>query len=170
LFTKNTCLILLIIFTFTGCNCQFYDTNKRKYNELSRQHNQIANEAAIKKDEAVDYYDVGKYEESKKAAEEAKNLFIEAKNISEQSKEIAANIEEAYWLVGYKEKQIEAEGDWIEIMKIVISACNAQIKGNLSQANSLVLKLEKKIKEYQKLEKEIEKIKKDHQDFFDGGN
>lgn len=157
-------LILFVSLFFSGCI--FENTNKSKYNELSRQHNQIANEALIKKDQAVDDYNDESYQEAKIVAESAKDLFEQAKKISEENKTIAEKITDIYWLVDYQDKVIESENFWIEMMSKFIEACEAQITGNVSRANQIAKELEDKIPEYQKIQKEIDQIELDHQDFF----
>lgn len=164
MFSRAITLFLFITIFFSGC--VFQDANKKRYNELSRQHNQVANEALIKKDQAVDEYNEENYQQSKQTANSAKELFTEAKAISEENKQVAQEIKDIYWLSNYQDKVIQSEVFWIEIMDKVIAACNAQITGNTAAANQLIKELEAKVPEYEKIQKEIDQIEKDHQDFF----
>lgn len=166
MFIRAIALILFSTIIFTGC--VFQDINKRKYNELSRQHNQVANEALIKKQQASDEYNEASYQEARITANSAKDLFEEAKSISEKSKEIAAEIEDIDWLLGYQEKVIQSEIFWIDLMNKFIEACDAQLSGNLATANRIAQEIDKKIPEYEKIQKEIDQIEKDHEDFFRG--
>jgi hypothetical protein len=147
--------------------CTFYDVNKRKYNELSREHNTLANEALIKKNEAVDNYNVNKYEGAKIAAAEAKDLFTQAKEISQENQKNAMKIKDVNWLPDYQKKVVESESYWIEIMDLVIEACDAQISHNMAKANQLVKTLQSKVPQYEALQKEIDQIEEDHKDFFE---
>lgn len=162
--SKKLGISLLILFLFSACT--FYDVNKRKYNELSREHNQIANEALLKKNEAVDNYNASKYEEAKTAASEAKDLFIRAKEISQTNQANAVKIKDVYWLVDYQKKVVESESYWIEMMDLVSQACDAQITGNMAKANQLVKTLEAKVPQYEALQKEIDQIEEEQKDFF----
>ena len=164
--SRTIALVLFITIIFSGC--VFQDINKRKYNELSRQHNQAANEALIKKNQAVDEYNEGNYQEARTTANSAKDLFIEAKDISEQNQKIAQEIKDIDWLAGYQTKVIQSEVFWIEIMEKFIAACDAQLSGDLTTANKIAKELEKKIPEYEKIQKEIDQIEEDHKDFFNG--
>ena len=161
---KKLVIPVLILLVFSACT--LYDVNKRKYNDLSREHNQIANEALLKKNEAVDDYNASKYEDAKKAAAEAKELFSRAQEISQQNEKYAVKIKDVYWLAGYQKKVIESEIYWIDIMDKVTQASDAQLSGNMSKANSLVKELEAKVPQYEALQKEIDKIEEEHKDFF----
>lgn len=160
--------VVLSFLLISACSFSISDPNKKSYNELSRQHNEIANQAIIKKDEAVDEYNDGNYEESKEAARSAKSLFSDAKEISERNRLNAIKITDLYWLKGYQEKVIQSEIYWMDLMDIVIEACDAQIAGDMTKANNLVTELKTKSAEYEKLQQEIEQIEEEHKDFFEG--
>jgi len=162
---KKIGLLLFIIVFFSGC--ALYDVNKRKYNDISREHNQVANEALLKKNEAVDDYNASKYTDAKKAAVEAEDLFSRAKALSEQNQTNASKIKDFGWLVEYQKKVIQSENYWVDIMNLVITACDAQTQGNMSKANTLIQELQSKVPQYEALQKEIDKIEEDHKDFFE---
>ncbi len=159
--------VLASLLIFSGCQ---KDDSIEKYNDISKQHQEIVTEAFKELNNAITYYNNKEYVKAQKSADSCEKLFIETEKLSSDAKDIAQSIKDEQWLVDYKNYSVKAEKlreDQCHYLSQV--SITTQNKEN-DKSQELITKIGQLNEEYNKIQTTMEDIKSQHPESFNNTN
>lgn len=154
--------LFLIIFLFSGCQ----DNNIEAYNEVSKEHQDVVNEAFLALNNSISYYNNQEYDKALSSAQECQNLFTQSKDLSQQSKDLAENINGKEWLIEYKNYAIKSEQLRIDQCKLLGQVSTSTKNKDTEAAQNQLSEISKINDEYDKIQLTMEDIKSQHPESF----
>jgi hypothetical protein len=155
-------LILLLGLSFWGCQ----NNSIEQYNELSREHHEVVNNAFNVLNQSISHYNDQDYNSAQAQSLECKNLFLQASDLSDRSIELAKNIKGKDWLVDFKKYSKQSENIRSSQCDLLYNLSIATVNKKDDEAQKLIQDISVLNDKYDKLQIILEDIKNQHPETF----